>query len=91
MTVPKLRAELTELYREQKIQETLFLMLMERFETAKVNEARDTSAFQVLDEPVVPTHHSSPKRAQLDARGILPRPVRRRRLHAAKSLLLRRA
>ena len=69
MTVPKLRAELTQLYRDQKIQETLFLMLMERFETARVNEARDTSAFQVLDEPVVPTHHSSPKRGAIVVAG----------------------
>lgn len=71
MTVPKLRFELGELYREQKIQETLFMLLTQRFELARVDEARDTSVFQILDEPVVPTHQSSPKRAQLVIIGLL--------------------
>jgi capsule polysaccharide export protein KpsE/RkpR len=71
MTVPKLRFELGELYREQKIQETLFMLLTQRYEMARVDEARDTSVFQVLDEPVVPTHHSAPKRAQLVIIGLL--------------------
>lgn len=71
MTVPKLRFELGELYREQKVQETLFLLLTQRFEMARVDEARDTSVFQILDEPVVPTHHSSPHRAQLVLIGLL--------------------
>lgn len=71
MTVPKLRFELGELYREQKVQETLFLLLTQRYEMARVDEARDTSVFQILDEPTVPTHHSSPKRAQLVMLGFL--------------------
>ncbi len=71
MTVPKLRFELGELYRQQKIQETLYMLLTQRFESVRVDEARDTSVFQILDEPVVPTHHSSPKRAQLVVLGLL--------------------
>ena len=71
MTVPKLRFELGELYRQQKIQETLFMLLTQRFEMARVDEARDTSVFQILDEPVVPTHQSSPKRAQLVVLGLI--------------------
>lgn len=71
MTVPKLRFEIGELYRQQKIEETLFLLLTQRLEMARVDEARDTSVFQILDEPVVPTHQSSPKRAQLVIIGLL--------------------
>lgn len=71
MTVPKLRFELGELYREQKVQETLLLLLTQRYEMARVDEARDTSVFQILDEPVVPTHHSRPKRAQLVVLGLV--------------------
>lgn len=63
LAVPQLRYELEQLFREQKVQETLFLLLTQRLELAKVNEARDTSAFQILDPPVVATHHSRPKRA----------------------------
>ncbi len=65
LTVPELRFELERLFREEKVQETLFLLLTQRLEMAKVNEARDTSAFQVLDAPVRPTHHSRPKRVIL--------------------------
>jgi capsule polysaccharide export protein KpsE/RkpR len=71
MAVPELRYELEQLFREQKIQETLFLLLTQRLELAKVNEARDTSAFQVLDAPVVATEHARPKRALLVLTGTL--------------------
>jgi capsule polysaccharide export protein KpsE/RkpR len=63
LSVPKLRFELEQLYRDRKIRETDLMLLMQRLEMAKVNEARDTSAFQVLDNPVVPTFRSRPKRA----------------------------
>lgn len=63
LSVPKLRFELEQLMREQKIQETVFLLLTQRFEMAKINEARDTPAFQILDDPVVPTIKSRPKRS----------------------------
>lgn len=62
LSVPKLRFELEQLFRDQKIQETVFLMLTQRLETAKVNEARDTPAFSILDPPVLPTKRSRPKR-----------------------------
>lgn len=65
MSVPKLRFELEELYRDQKIQETLFAMLTQRYEMAKVNEARDTSTLQVIDHAVVPNRKSRPHRAKI--------------------------
>lgn len=64
-SVPQLRYQLMGLYRQQKIQETLFLLLTQRFEMAKVNEARDTSAFQIVDHAALPQHKSRPKRLQI--------------------------
>lgn len=69
LAVPRLRFELTQLYREQKIQETLYLLLEQRYEMAKVNEARDTSTFQIIDHAVLPTHKIRPKRAAIIAGG----------------------
>lgn len=62
LSVPSLRFELEQLLRDRKIRESDLLLLMQRLEMAKVNEARDTSAFQVLDYPVIPTYRSRPKR-----------------------------
>lgn len=70
-TVPKLRFEMTELYRQQKIAETVFLVLTQRFEMAKVNEARDTSTFQILDHAALPTHKSRPPRLQIILAGFI--------------------
>ena len=63
MTVPRLRFELEQLYRDKRIRETDLVLLMQRLEMAKVNEARDTSAFAVLDAPVLPTYKSRPSRS----------------------------
>ncbi len=61
-SVPDMRFELEQLVREQKIQETLFFVLTQRYETAKVDEARDTSTFQILDHPTLPSRPSRPQR-----------------------------
>jgi uncharacterized protein involved in exopolysaccharide biosynthesis len=60
--VPKLQFEFERLVRELKVQEALFLMLTQRYEAARVAEARDTSTFQVLDNPSLPTKRARPKR-----------------------------
>jgi tyrosine-protein kinase Etk/Wzc len=70
LSVPKLRFELEQLYRDKKIHDTDLLLLMQRLEMAKVNEARDTSAFQILDHPVVPTYKYRPQRLVALATGI---------------------
>jgi len=67
MNIPQLQYELEGILREQKIQQTLLSVLTERYEMARVNEARDTSTFQILDDPVVPTKKSRPKRMLLAA------------------------
>lgn len=65
MRVPALRFELEQLFRDQKIHETVFFLMTQRYETAKVDEARDTSTFQILDYPTLPTYRSRPKRRNL--------------------------
>jgi uncharacterized protein involved in exopolysaccharide biosynthesis len=65
MNVPELRFELEQLMREQKIQETVFLLMTQRYEMAKIDEARDTSTFQILDHPTLPTYRSRPKRMKI--------------------------
>ncbi len=60
---PSLGVQYLRRLRELKIQEALFEQLTKQFEAAKLNEARDSSSIQVLDEAVAPVRKSSPKRA----------------------------
>ncbi len=62
LSVPRLRFELEQLYRDKKIHEADLLLLMQRLEMAHVNEARDTSTFVIFDPPALPTYRSRPKR-----------------------------
>jgi capsule polysaccharide export protein KpsE/RkpR len=70
MNVPELRFQLEQLVREQKIQDTVFGLMTQRYEMAKVDEARDTSSFQILDSPTLPTFRSRPRRRQIVAAGL---------------------
>ncbi len=70
MKVPELRFELEQLMREQKIQETLFLLVTQRYEMARVDEARDTSTFQILDHPTLPSYRVRPRRMRTIAIGM---------------------
>jgi tyrosine-protein kinase Etk/Wzc len=65
LRVPGLRYELEQLLRTQKIDETVYGMLTERLAMARVDEARDTAAFQILDAPTIPTTPSRPRRARI--------------------------
>lgn len=71
MSVPGLRYQLAQLYREQKSQETLYFLLTQRFEMARVNEARDTSTFQIIDHATLPTQKIRPRRGPIVAGGFL--------------------
>jgi uncharacterized protein involved in exopolysaccharide biosynthesis len=62
LTVPKLRAQYETLYRDRKVSEATLVFALERLESAKADEAKDTSTFLVLDPPTVPTRHARPKR-----------------------------
>jgi len=62
-SVPNLGLEYARRMREQKIQETIFEQLTKQYEVAKLNEAKDSSSLQVLDEAVAPAQKSKPKRS----------------------------
>jgi uncharacterized protein involved in exopolysaccharide biosynthesis len=66
-----LQIELAQRYREVKTQETVFLFLTQMYEMARVNEARSTPTFQVLDPPVLPVKHARPKRLLVTLGGVL--------------------
>ena len=61
--VPAVGLEYTRKMRELKTQEVLFEQLKKQYEMAKLNEAKDSSSFQILDEAVVPIRKSKPARA----------------------------
>ncbi len=61
--VPELGIQYARVLRDFKVQETLFELLTKQYEIAKINEAKDTSTIQVLDEGAVPDRKSKPKRS----------------------------
>jgi tyrosine-protein kinase Etk/Wzc len=69
LRVPALRFELEQLLRAQKIHETIYAALTQRLAMTRVDEARDTPAFQILDAPTVPTTPSRPRRTRAAALG----------------------
>lgn len=62
-SVPTIGLEYLRKMRELKTQEAVFEQLMKQYEIAKLNEAKDSSSLQVLDEAVVPLKKSKPLRA----------------------------
>lgn len=62
-SVPSIGLEYVRRLRELKTQEALYEQLTKQYELAKINEARDSSSLQVLDEAVTPLRKSKPKRA----------------------------
>jgi uncharacterized protein involved in exopolysaccharide biosynthesis len=60
--LPLLAVTYSELYRNTKIQETLFELLTQQAELAKVQEAKETPSVKVLDSPVIPEKKSFPPR-----------------------------
>ncbi len=60
---PGIGVEYIRLLRDLKVQEATFEQLTKQFELAKINEARDSSSLQVLDEAVAPSRKSKPKRS----------------------------
>lgn len=62
---PDLGLELARLTRELKIQETIFELLTQQYEQAKIQEKKDTPSIQTLDSPSIPEKKSRPKRTIL--------------------------
>lgn len=59
--VPEISMEYGRLFREVKIQETVFGLLTQQFEQAKITEARDTPLVQLLDKAVPAERRSKPQ------------------------------
>jgi uncharacterized protein involved in exopolysaccharide biosynthesis len=58
--VPEVERDLVRLLRDVKVQETVFTLLTQQFEQAKIAEARDTPMVQVLDRAVPAERKSKP-------------------------------
>lgn len=63
--LPRLAVPYADLYRTVRVQETLYELLTQQYETARINEAKDTPAVAVIDKPGVPEKKSFPPRALL--------------------------
>lgn len=61
--VPNLGLEYARRLREVKTQEAIYEHMVKQYEMAKVNESRDTSSLQILDDAVMPDRKSKPKRS----------------------------
>jgi uncharacterized protein involved in exopolysaccharide biosynthesis len=64
-SLPLLGAKYGDYYRRTKIQETVFELLTEQYELAKVQEAKETPSVKVLDPARVPEKKSFPPRLEI--------------------------
>ena len=60
--LPLLGVRWADLYRETKIRETVYELLTQQYEMAKIEEAKETPVLKVLDVAVVPERKSGPPR-----------------------------
>jgi capsule polysaccharide export protein KpsE/RkpR len=60
--LPLLGVRWADLYRQTKIAETVYDMLRQRYELARIEEAKEVPTVKVLDEPAVPEKKASPHR-----------------------------
>jgi len=70
-SLPLLGAKYADYYRQAKIQETVFQLLTEQSELAKVEEAKETPSVKVLDPAQVPEKRSAPARLLIIVLGSL--------------------
>jgi capsular exopolysaccharide synthesis family protein len=59
---PEIKLQYVRLQREAQIQNKLFALLMQQLEQAKIEEARDETSFQVLDQAIPPDKKIKPRR-----------------------------
>ncbi len=60
--VPGLGVEYVRKVRDMKVQEAIFEQLSKQYEMARINETKDSSSVQVIDEAVPPLKKSKPRR-----------------------------
>jgi capsule polysaccharide export protein KpsE/RkpR len=63
--LPRLAVPYTDLYRRVRVQETVFELLTQQYEMARIQEAKDTPAVTVIDSPGIPEKKSFPPRLLL--------------------------
>jgi capsule polysaccharide export protein KpsE/RkpR len=69
--LPLLGVKWADLYRESKLQETVYELLTRQYELAKIEEAKEIPVVKMLDRADVPERKSSPKRLLLMILGML--------------------
>jgi len=69
--LPILGVKWTDLYRETKTQETVYELLTQQYELAKIEEAKEIPVVKVLDPPNVPEKKSSPPRRLIVLLGVI--------------------
>lgn len=60
--LPRLAVPYADLYRQVRVQETVYELLTQEYELARIQEAKDTPVLSVLDAPGVPEKKSFPPR-----------------------------
>ncbi|MEK7728300.1 MAG: GNVR domain-containing protein, partial [candidate division KSB1 bacterium] len=60
--VPEIGLEFARRFREVEVQKTLYQFLIQQYEQAKLQEAKDVPTIQILDRAVPPLHKIKPKR-----------------------------
>jgi uncharacterized protein involved in exopolysaccharide biosynthesis len=60
--LPRLAVPYADLYRRVKVQETVFELLTQQYEMARIQEAKDTPVVSVIDVPGIPERKSFPPR-----------------------------
>jgi len=69
--LPLLGVTYADLYRQTKIQETVYELLTQQYELAKVQEAKEIPTVRVLDAAMVPTKKSFPPRTVIVVLGTM--------------------
>jgi len=69
--LPILGVTYADLFRQTKIEETVFELLTQQYELAKVQEAKEIPSVKVLDVAVVPTKKSFPPRGPITIIGTM--------------------
>jgi uncharacterized protein involved in exopolysaccharide biosynthesis len=68
-SLPLLGVKYADYYRRAKIQETVYELLTQQYELAKIQEAKETPSVKVLDRPKVAERKSSPPRLLITVLG----------------------
>lgn len=63
--LPRLAVPYANLYRQVQVQETLFELLTQQYEMARIQEAKDVPVVSVIDSPGIPEKKSFPPRLLL--------------------------